>query len=237
MPRSQDPSPETAPAAEAVGGRLQRRAILFGGTAALGGAVLAATGLRGQPEHPVEATFAAGGSGGLVFLARNDVPFDAQTAAAVAGKAGVPVLLTSPSDLPASTRQELVKLAPQLVIIVGGVGAISTGVEAQVQALGIATQRLSGNDRDETAVALAEYGEGIAPASGAAGPPGPTGSQGPTGAAGVGDTGPTGAQGLIGPTGPTGPAGVTGPTGATGITGATGVTGATGATGPAGFIA
>jgi hypothetical protein len=233
--------PETEPATdESDLTRITRRATLFGGSAVLGTALLRVVTFKGNKQG-VTSIKTGAGSGKVVFLARNDVPFDAQTAAAIAGKAGVPVLLTNPNNLSTSTADELKKLNPSLVIIVGGPLAISDTVKAQVEALGFPTQRVFGTGRDETAVALAEYGEGVTPAKG---PTGPAGTAGPTGARGVTGpaNGPTGPAGGSGPTGPggSGPTGAGGPTGASGTPGDTGPTGAsgtpgdTGPTGPAG---
>lgn len=222
MADEDDGVPETEPTTptEPAATRITRRATLFGGSAVLGGALLRAATYRKPGTTTIKT---AAGSGKVVFLARNDVPFDAQTAAAIAGKAGVPVLLTDPNQLPTSTANELKKLNPSLVIIVGGPAAISTTVETQVQALGFPTQRVYGGNRDETAVALAEYGQGVTQPPGPTGPTGHTGNTGPTG--GNGPTGPTGPTGrsVTGPTGPTGDVGPTGPLGPTGNTGANGV--------------
>ncbi|WP_432427103.1 cell wall-binding repeat-containing protein [Salinilacustrithrix flava] len=232
-----------------------RRALLFGGTAAVGAAAFALGG-RSQGGSADQLRASAGGPASVVFVARNDVPFDAQTAAAAAGRAGVPVLLTSPMALPPATAAALLELDPSLVIIVGGAAAVSPDVAAAIQALGFPTQRIFGGDRNETAAELAEYGQTLEPAAGATGPagrdgtdgtdgdtgpPGPTGETGAAGSTGpTGGAGPTGADGSAGPTGPqgatgmTGPAGPTGPTASTEPVGPTGVTGPTGATGATG---
>jgi hypothetical protein len=208
-----------------------RRALLFGGTAALGAAAVG-LGLKNSGNTPTETiiTPAASAAPSVVFVARNDIPFDSQAAAAIAGKAGVPVLLTSPKSLPAVTAETLQSLSPALVIIIGGVSAVSAEVAAEIEALGFPTQRIFGGDRNETAAELAEYGQTIDRARGDTGPAGPAGNNGatgPTGAAG-GPTGPTGDTGITGVNGPTGPTGVNGPTGPTGATGPIGDTGPAG---------
>lgn len=53
----------------------------------------------------------------------------------VAGTAGVPLLLVTPGGVPTWTRDELLRLAPQLIVLLGGPGAISTDVETTLQQL------------------------------------------------------------------------------------------------------
>jgi secreted trypsin-like serine protease len=96
-------------------------------------------------------------SGGAVaYLVTGEAFPDAVTAAAVAGAAGGPVLLTQRDELPAATRAALSRLGPQRLVVVGGRGAISESVlEAAAVAAGTAPIRLSGSDRYATAAALA----------------------------------------------------------------------------------
>lgn len=247
------------------GGHIARRAVLFGGGAtlggaALGGALLGAVGIPGVGgTFGAMSAMAATGSVVIVFVARDDVAFDAAVAAAIAGKIGAPVLLTSTDSLSSSTAGELAKLNPTLVIIVGGTLAISDAVVAAIEALGLKTQRIFGDDAEGTAVALAEYGltlGAVAGPTGPSGPTGPAGPEGPPGSGGGGGVGPTGPAGPTGPSGtgggglgPTGPAGPTGPvgtsptggslpgpTGPTGPSGENGPTGSIGVTGPTGSI-
>ncbi len=83
---------------------------------------------------------------------------DALSAGAAAGEMGGPVLLTLPDALPGVTRSELERLDPNEVVIVGGPAAISSGVEAEVEALGLwSVQRVSGPDRFATSAAVSAY--------------------------------------------------------------------------------
>ena len=96
------------------------------------------------------------GTAGTVYLATGmDFP-DALSASAAAGAAKVPVLLTNGS-LPAveqSTLDQLRKLGVTNVKIVGGVMAVSAGIEQTVRAAGFTVQRLAGADRFLTSVAI-----------------------------------------------------------------------------------
>ena len=220
--------------------RFARRTVLFGGGGAALGGVLAATGGLGFLSAGAETLK-------IVFVARDDIPFDAAVAASVAGKVGMPLLLTPPSLLSSTTSAALQSLAPNLVVVVGGPLAISDAVVNAIEALGFTVQRMYGNDVDGTAAAMASYDQTLAGIVGPTGPAGtqgaagsqggpgsigPTGSSGPTGA--VGSSGPTGSGGTNGPTGPSGPTGSGGTSGPTGPSGSTGPTGSNGPTGPSG---
>jgi putative cell wall-binding protein len=95
-----------------------------------------------ESTFPVSATDA-------VLVRGDDFP-DALAGAYVAGGGG-PVLLTDRDSLPAATRTALQRLRTKNVIILGGPAAVSPTVEAEVERLGITTERLAGADRFETA--------------------------------------------------------------------------------------
>ncbi len=57
---------------------------------------------------------------------------DALAATAIAGFQGVPVLLVDPSGVPGSTAEVLRRLAPERIVVLGGVAAISRGVESRL---------------------------------------------------------------------------------------------------------
>ncbi len=102
--------------------------------------------LRGSATDPPVPT--------VVFLARSDNPVDALAASSVAGSLGGSVLLTRQDALTEVTRQALIDLNPDLVVLAGGTGALSQAVEDAVQAIPLATRRVAGATRFETAVAL-----------------------------------------------------------------------------------
>lgn len=97
------------------------------------------------------------GGAGTVFLATGEDYPDALVGAALAGSVGAPVLLTRLGSLPATTRSELTRLAPDQVFLFGGPGAISQTVLDEVTALtGATVTRLSGSNRYATAAVIAE---------------------------------------------------------------------------------
>lgn len=91
------------------------------------------------------------------WLARGDLFPDALAAsyAAKAGSGGGPILLTPPDELHPAVRDELRRTDIQLVYIAGDASAISHGVEAEIQAMGIDTHRAAGADRFATARSVA----------------------------------------------------------------------------------
>lgn len=92
-----------------------------------------------------------------VHLATGEAFPDALAAAPAAAVSGGPVLLTRTSTLPQSVRQELLRLGPGRVVVVGGSSAVADQVVDQVrQALGgVTVERVAGADRYATAAALA----------------------------------------------------------------------------------
>ncbi|MFX0537215.1 cell wall-binding repeat-containing protein [Ornithinimicrobium sp. Y1847] len=83
---------------------------------------------------------------------------DALVGAPVAGARAMPVLLTATTGLSSATRSALTTLGTTRVIILGGQGAVSSTVADQLAAMGIVTERWSGSNRWETAVAVSQRG-------------------------------------------------------------------------------
>jgi putative cell wall-binding protein len=80
---------------------------------------------------------------------------DAVCSAPLAYKYKAPILLTNKESLTAETSSELNDLQVKHVFIVGGIGAVSQNVEAQIEAKGIDVQRLYGQNRFQTSIAIA----------------------------------------------------------------------------------
>lgn len=76
------------------------------------------------------ASFAPGAS--VVYVASGMNFPDALSAAPVAGAAGAPVLLVSPTEVPASIAAELVRLRPGRIVVLGSESAIGAGVAQQL---------------------------------------------------------------------------------------------------------
>lgn len=83
---------------------------------------------------------------------------DALAAAPAAAAFGGPVLLTTRDALPAETLAALQFLAPGRIVVVGGTGAVSDAVLAQLGSLTTGgVQRIAGLDRYSTSVLLSQF--------------------------------------------------------------------------------
>lgn len=89
-------------------------------------------------------------------LARGDNFPDALCAGPLAKKFDAPVLLTETNRLNFSVMEELKRLGVTNVMIAGGLGAVSQAVEDELISQGMIVERISGADRYETSVKIAE---------------------------------------------------------------------------------
>ena len=109
-----------------------------------------------------EKVFAPGPA--VVYVATGvDYP-DALAGAAAAGRVGAPVLLVGKDTLPGSTANELTRLRPAQIVLLGGTGAVSADVEARLRVFAPSVTRISGADRYATAAAVARATPGPAKA-------------------------------------------------------------------------
>ena len=96
----------------------------------------------------------------VVYVASGTEFADAAAAAAIAGQQGAPLLLVQPTAIPAAISTQLTRLAPNRIVVLGGSGAVSSGVVTQLGAYTTPTKnqvtRAAGPDRYATAVDLAE---------------------------------------------------------------------------------
>ena len=100
------------------------------------------------------ATFAPGVQ--VAYVATGTSYADALSGSAAAGTQDAPVLLTNPTQLPSVTAQELARLHPGGIVVLGGPNAVSDGVVSQLTKIA-SVVRLAGNDRYATAAAVAGY--------------------------------------------------------------------------------
>jgi putative cell wall-binding protein len=91
------------------------------------------------------------------FVATGESFPDALSAGPAAVSRGGPVLLTTRGTAPQALRDELSRLRPQRIYLIGGTGAITDAVKQEVQAYTAAPViRLAGVDRFATAVAVSK---------------------------------------------------------------------------------
>jgi len=103
---------------------------------------------------------AAGNPGGnTALLASGTVFADALGAGALSYAKDIPVAITDPNTLPASTLTALQNAGIKNILVVGGVAAVSPTVRAQLAAAGFTVDNttLAGLDRSSTSVQLANF--------------------------------------------------------------------------------
>lgn len=127
------------------------------------------TAIEASQSHWAAAN-APGAHAHAVVLSRSDQFADALGGSALAAKVGGPLLLTQTSGLNAAVQAEIQRvLGPgdgvKTVYVLGGVQALSPNVANALSALHYKVQRLAGDDRFSTAVAIANQitGPGSAP--------------------------------------------------------------------------
>ena len=96
--------------------------------------------------------FAGGAS--TAFIATGASFPDALAGSPAAAKAHGPILLTATNQLPSATATELARLKPSKIVILGGTGAVSAGVEASLGSHAASVVRWAGTDRFATAAAI-----------------------------------------------------------------------------------
>ncbi|WP_370323701.1 choice-of-anchor L domain-containing protein [Euzebya sp.] len=89
-----------------------------------------------------------------VVVARDDRFADALASGVLQGESPM-LLVPSTGPIPPRVLGELARLAPSDVVILGGDQAVAPDVEAQIQDLGVQTERRAGASRFETAVEIA----------------------------------------------------------------------------------
>ncbi|MBM7820836.1 putative cell wall-binding protein [Cellulosimicrobium cellulans] len=92
----------------------------------------------------------------VVYVASGTGFADALSAAPAAAVQGGPLLLVQPNGVPTVVADELARLAPQRIVVVGGSGAVSNAVYSQLAAYTPAIRRDSGADRYATSRLVSE---------------------------------------------------------------------------------
>ncbi|GAA3907232.1 cell wall-binding repeat-containing protein [Microbacterium invictum] len=100
----------------------------------------------------------------VAYLSNGQTFPDALAGAAAAGHIGGPVLLSTKTGIPASVADELRRLKPQKIVVLGGPGAVTDSVVSAARAFTTGgASRLAGADRYATAAAVskATFGAGV----------------------------------------------------------------------------
>jgi putative cell wall-binding protein len=99
----------------------------------------------------------------VMYIASGEKFADALSAGPAAFEQNGGVLLTAQNSLPDVTRQEIIRLHPKKLVVVGGAASVSDAVFDQLTALQPDTIRIGGDDRFEVSRNIVEYafGEGV----------------------------------------------------------------------------
>ncbi|MHB1341572.1 MAG: cell wall-binding repeat-containing protein [Coriobacteriia bacterium] len=102
-----------------------------------------------------------------VVIASGEQYADALAGSALAGAADGALLLTHPASLPTAVSDEIVRLQPSAIYILGGTSAVSAQVESAIKAARptATVQRISGVDRYETSRKVADKTRSLVPST------------------------------------------------------------------------
>ncbi|MFB2555512.1 cell wall-binding repeat-containing protein [Herbiconiux liangxiaofengii] len=90
----------------------------------------------------------------VVYVASGAVFSDALSGSAAAGAQGAPVLLVGKDAVPDSVANELRRLGPTSIVILGGFATISASVQTALSAFGATVSRIEGPDRFAVSAAV-----------------------------------------------------------------------------------
>jgi lactocepin len=94
----------------------------------------------GQDRYDTAVEISKGGwenGAEVVVLARGDIYADALVGVSLAYANNAPILLTKTDNLPQVTRDEIARLSPSKIYILGGTGAISQEIQDELQGMEI----------------------------------------------------------------------------------------------------
>ena len=148
-----------------------QRIVIVGGTSVIGDYVASLVGrfhtgggvtrVAGADRYGTAAAISNAFAPGVpaVYVASGRNWPDALAAVPHAARAGGPILLTLPGELPGATRSALTRLRPGRIIVLGGTAAVSAGVASALDAYdtGGGVLRLAGADRFATAAVISRH--------------------------------------------------------------------------------
>jgi putative cell wall-binding protein len=151
--------------------------VVLGGTAAVSNTV--STGLQEYTTGAVTRVFGANRYATAAAISQRAFPTgadtvyvasganfpDALSGGAAAAASGAPLLLVSPTSVPAATAAELTRLNPSRIVLLGGTAAVDASTASALGAFGT-VERVSGANRYETSAAVSRTAFADAPAGG-----------------------------------------------------------------------
>ena len=120
-----------------------------------------AAAVRGAQAGPIDTTAELSGTyvsedAPRAYIARADDYADALAGSPLAAADGAPILFVEGDTVSEAVLAELARIAPDEVVILGGIAAVSEAAEEQIAQAGHTTRRLAGDNRFETAALVAE---------------------------------------------------------------------------------
>ncbi|MCZ2403453.1 cell wall-binding repeat-containing protein [Paenarthrobacter sp. Z7-10] len=113
---------------------------------------------RYQTAAAISRSYAA--VGGTVYVASGATAADALAVGPAVAKANGSLLLTGAAVLPSATRTELQRLRPTKIVILGGTGAVGSGVSNALKAYSSSVSRIAGTNRYDTAAKVSQLWTG-----------------------------------------------------------------------------
>ena len=107
-------------------------------------------------ETAVKISKAGWSSADTAILVNDSAIADALSATPFANAKNAPVLLTGKKGLHEITKKELKRLGVKNVYMIGGTTVLPSAIEKELKKMGIKTERISGKNRETTAVEIAE---------------------------------------------------------------------------------
>ncbi|MGX5681776.1 cell wall-binding repeat-containing protein [Schumannella luteola] len=111
--------------------------------------------VAGADRYSTAVRIAEQSSGGTVFITTGTNYPDALSAAPLAAQLDAPLLLVTPTSVPATVRAYLASVGPDKIIVVGGTPSVSAAVYSELSAYAASIERIAGADRYETSRLLA----------------------------------------------------------------------------------
>lgn len=137
--------------------------MVAGSVAPVMAATTSSETIIGNDRHETAVKISKDGwsSAETVILVNSSAIPDALTATPLAHAKKAPILLTGKDGLNKATANEIKRLGAKDVIMIGGDAVLSAKVEKDLKALNLKVDRIKGETREETALAIAKRLDGI----------------------------------------------------------------------------
>lgn len=134
-------------------------AMTFAPSASAAGTTVSSSTIAGNNRYETAVRISEAGwssSSNAVLINGESGLVDALTATPYAGLKNAPILVTHKDNLTQVTKDRLIRMGVKNVDIVGGTAAVSENVVKELKSMGITVNRISGENRYKTSLAVAE---------------------------------------------------------------------------------